>query len=148
LAKLNQRARGDDFDFGTGQGRFRAADFRGRSGLARAHCADRRRQYTGHRRNGAVEAEFTNTVKPEIASAGSAPIAVMRPSAIGKIGGRKIDGDAARPAVRGPMRPEPRATRSLASDTALSGRPTMLMSGQGRARPAPGRQPRRGFDTL
>ena len=46
-----------------------------------------------------------------------------------QVGGREVDGDAARPAARGPRRSAPRAPARATSATALSARPTMVKAG-------------------
>src|SRR5262249_46235095 len=78
-----------------------------------------------------------STLKPESASAGMPPIAAIRPSAIGRSSRLPSFGTSAGARLTvmrraGSARPEATSaarTRSRASDTALSGRPTTLNAG-------------------
>ena len=134
---ISERGR-DDLHLRARPGRFRPAGGRADQPFAARIGADRRRQHAGDRRDRAVEAE--------LAQHREAGERVMRDRAdrrhqaerdrqivmaafLRQVGGREIDGDAARRQreARGDQR---RAHPLAASDTALSGRPTMLKAGR------------------
>ncbi len=105
IGELDERARRDDFDFGTGPGRFRAADFRADQALRTCIGADRRGQHAGHRRNGAVEPEFAqhgetgNRVGRQRADCrheAERNRQIVMAAFLRQIGWGEIDGDAAR----------------------------------------------------
>ena len=105
MASWISEAGRDDLDLGAGPGRFRPAGRRADQAFAAGIGADRGRQHAGDRRDRAVEAE--------LAQHGEARQRVVRNGAdrrhqaerdrqvvmaafLGQIGGREIDGDAAR----------------------------------------------------
>ena len=84
VRELDQRGSSDDLHFGAGPGGFGAARGGADEPFAARVGADRGRQHASHRGDRAVEAEFAQHRKPDSASAGMAPIAAIRPSAIGR----------------------------------------------------------------
>ena len=105
IGELNERLRRDDLDLRRGPGRFRPAHGRADQALPARIGADGGRQHAGDRGDAAVEAEF--------AEHGEARDGVLRDGAdgrhqperdrqivmaafLGQVGGREIDGDAAR----------------------------------------------------
>ena len=85
VGELDQRACGDDLDLRAGPGRFRSARGRADQALAAGIGADGGRQHAGDRRDRAVEAELAQNREAATAHhAGMAPIAAIRPSAIGR----------------------------------------------------------------
>ena len=85
ICDLDQRICGDDLDVGAGPGRLRAAGGRTNQSLVARIRADRGGKDSGHGRDRTVEAEFPEHRKSgQGASEGMAPIAAIRPSAIGR----------------------------------------------------------------
>src|SRR5262249_5735110 len=84
VGELDQRCSRDDLHFGARPGGFGAGGGGTDKTFAAGVGADRRRQDPRDRGDGAVEAKLPSTVNPESASAGMAPIAAIRPSAIGR----------------------------------------------------------------
>ena len=105
IGELNERGRRDDLDFGARPGRFRPARRRAHQTLAARIGADRGRQHAGHRRNRSVEAELAQNgesrqrIVRDGADRGHQPERdrqIVVAALLGQIGGREIDGDAAR----------------------------------------------------
>ena len=134
VGELNERRRRDDLHLGARPGRLRPAGGRADQAFVPRVGADRRRQRAGDRRDRAVEAK--------LAEHGEARERIVRNRAdrrhqaerdrqvvvaalLGQVGGREVDGDAAgrQRETGGDQRG---ADTLLASDTALSGRPTMF----------------------
>jgi hypothetical protein len=117
IGELDERRGGDDLDFGARPGRFRSAGGRAHQALAARIGADRGRQHAGHRRDRAIEPEFAQhrEAGQRIVRNGAdrrhqaeCDRQIVVTAFLGQIGGRQIDGDAAR-RQRKPGRDQSRA---------------------------------------
>ena len=84
VGELDQRGRGDDLDVGARSRRLGSAFGRADQAFATRIGADRRRQHARHRAIEPSRPSSPKTAKPDSASCGMAPIAAIRPSAIGR----------------------------------------------------------------
>ena len=101
VGQLDERRRRDDFHLGAGPGCFRSAGRRADQSFGSGVRADRRRPRARDRGIEPSRASSPNTVKPLSVSCGTAPIAAISPAGsvaalFRQVGGREIDGDAAR----------------------------------------------------